>query len=127
MPKTRSELSRDSKVGEILDLAAARLQEGGLGALSVAGLARDLGITHSAVYWYFPTKDDLIVGAFEHLVRGLMARKPRKTTDVIEKVMWFVDQMGELYPVRAAMRERAQHSPVIAAYVEELDGRLAGM
>src|SRR5687767_12513554 len=99
MPKTRNELSRDTKVAEILDRAAARLQEGGLGALSVAALARELGVAHSAIYWYFPTKDHLVVAAFEHLVHGLLRRKPKTSTDVTEKVMWFVDQMGELYPV----------------------------
>ena len=127
MPKTRNDLTRDDKVTEILDLAASKLQSGGLGALSVAGLARDLGLAHSAIYWYFPTKDHLVVGAFGHLVRQLMARKPRTTKNVNEKVMWFVDQMGELYPIRAAMRDRAQGSPVIAAYLEELNTKMASM
>jgi AcrR family transcriptional regulator len=127
MPRTRTDRSRDDKTAEIVELAAARLEEGGLGALSVAAIARELGLAHSAIYWYFPTKDHLVVAAFERLVQKLIQRKPRDTTDVTKKVMWFVDQLGELYPVRAAMRAEAQHSDVIAEYLGQLDRRLRTM
>ena len=59
MPRTRSEVERDAKVAEILEAAVRRLAEGGYDALSVAGIARELGIAQNAVYWYFPSKDDL--------------------------------------------------------------------
>jgi len=46
---------------EILALAQARLREGGYEALSVAALARELGLAQNAIYWYFPSKDHLFV------------------------------------------------------------------
>ena len=127
MPKTRTDVTRDFKTGEILELAATRLESHGVAGLSVAALARDLGLAHSAIYWYFPTKDHLVVAAFERLVQRLLKRKPRDTTDVIEKVMWFVDQLGELYPIRAALRDRAQRSEVVAEYLADLNARLRRM
>ena len=127
MPKTRTGLERDEKVTEILDGAERHLKEGGYNALSVAALARELGIAHNAIYWYFPSKDDLIVATFEHMVQKLLARKPKAVTNRAEMVLWFVDNLAELYPLRASMHEQAQRSETIARYLEELNERLRGL
>jgi len=124
MPKTRRNLSRDEKVAEIVGAAARRLGEGGYNAVSIAGVARELGIAHNAVYWYFPSKDHLVVAAFRHKVHELMARKPKTSGDVVQRVMWFVEQLGKLYPVRASLHAEAGRSPVIAEYLDELSARL---
>ena len=127
MPKTRSELERDQKVTEILEVAERHLKEGGYNALSVAAVARELGIAHNAIYWYFPSKDDLIVATFEHMVQKLLARKPKGKKNVVDTVMWFVDNLAELYPLRASMYEQAQRSKTIQTYLTELNERLRGM
>jgi AcrR family transcriptional regulator len=127
MPKTRSEVDRTDKMTEILDAAERRLRAGGYNSLSVAGLARELGIAHNAIYWYFPSKDHLIVATFEHMLHKLLANKPKNGKDVIARVMWFVDQLGELYPLRASMHEQAQRSGVIADYLDDLNQRLRSM
>src|SRR5215210_758410 len=103
MPRTRHEVDRETKVEEILDAAVSRLDEGGYEALSVAGIARELGVAQNAIYWYFPSRDHLFVAALER------------------KVLWFVDQLQEIEPVRAAMYERARTSPVVAEFADELN------
>ncbi|HYI44144.1 MAG TPA: TetR/AcrR family transcriptional regulator [Actinomycetota bacterium] len=127
MPKTRRDIGRDEKVTEILDAAERQLRAGGYNAVSVAGIARELGLAHNAIYWYFPSKDHLMVAAFEHIVHKLLANKPRGSQSVVAKVMWFVEQLGELYPLRASMHEQAQRSPVIAEYLTDLNARLRSM
>ena len=127
MPKTRTGIERDTKVTEILDVSERHLKEGGYNALSVAAVARELGIAHNAIYWYFPSKDELIVATFEHMVQKLLARKPKTGKDMVEKVLWFVDNLADLYPLRASMHEQAQRSETIARYLEELNQRLRGM
>ena len=121
MPKTRVDLERDAKVAEILEAAERRLRDGGYDALSMVGIARDLGIAQNAVYWYFPSKDRLFVAALERMLRKILARKPAEGQSVERKVMWFVDQLEELEDVRAAMYERARVSPVVADFVAELN------
>src|SRR3954470_6178855 len=108
MAKTRTELDRDAKVAEILDAAEARLRDGGYPALSVVGIARELGLAQNALYWYFPTKDHLFVAALERLIRGIAARKPPRRGSASTQVMWFVDRMAEIEHVRAGMYERAR-------------------
>ena len=127
MPKTRRDLDRDDKVSEILEITELRLREGGYNALSVAAVARELGLAHNAIYWYFPSKDHLIVATFEHMLHKLLANKPKAGRDVVGRVMWFVDQLGELYPLRASMHEQAQRSEVIANYLDDLNNRLRSM
>src|SRR4051812_49063246 len=121
MPKTRTDVDRDAKVAEILDLAEGRVRDGGYAALSIAAIARELGLAQNALYWYFPSKDHLFVGALERMMRGIVARKPPRGGGIERQVMWFVDRLAEHDHVRAAMYDRARVSPVVAEFVEELN------
>jgi AcrR family transcriptional regulator len=115
MPRTRPELDREAKEAEILDAAARMLETGGYDALSVAALARELGLAQNAIYWYFPSRDHLFVAALERMFRGLVARKPQGRS-LEAKVLWFVEQLHEMEHVRIALYERARVSEVVAAF-----------
>jgi AcrR family transcriptional regulator len=51
---------RDELRSEITKLARAQLATKGAGGLSLRAIARELGMAPSAVYRYFPSRDDLI-------------------------------------------------------------------
>jgi AcrR family transcriptional regulator len=53
--RVRAELTR-----EIVDVARRHLASGGAAALSLRAVARELGMASSAVYRYFPSRDDLL-------------------------------------------------------------------
>ena len=120
MARTRTELQRDAKVEEIVDVAARRLGDGGYEALSVVGVARDLGLAQNAVYWYFPSKDHLFVAALERMLRDLLARKPPNQRSLERNVLWFVEQLDAMREVRAALYERARTSEVVAEFAAHL-------
>ena len=115
MPRTRTTVARDAKVYEIVDAARRRLLDGGYQALSVADLARELGVAQNAVYWYFPTKDHLLVAAVERILHDVLARKPRRGS-VADRVVWFTERLHELQDVRLALRERARVADVVATF-----------
>jgi TetR/AcrR family transcriptional regulator, cholesterol catabolism regulator len=127
VPQTRPAVSREEKVGEILALAEQRLREGGYEALSVAGIARELGLAQNAIYWYFPSKDHLFVAALEQMLREIAARKPSREVGEVERILWFTDQFQALSDLRGAMNERARSSQVVADFVEQLDALLSRM
>jgi AcrR family transcriptional regulator len=127
LPKTRSNQSRDDKLAEIVTAAERRLREGGWDALSVAAIARELGVAQNAIYWYFPSKDHLFVAALERILRQVVARKRSRAGGEIERVLWFTDQFNELADLRAAMHERARHSPLVTDFVRRLDQQLSQM
>jgi AcrR family transcriptional regulator len=114
-------------MGEILKIAERRLRKGGYEALSVAAIARELGLAQNAIYWYFPSKDDLFVAALERMLGEIAARKPSKEVGEVERILWFTDQFQGLSDLRGAMSERARHSQVVADFVEELDSLLSRM
>jgi AcrR family transcriptional regulator len=127
MPRTRPAESRDEKISEILDVAERRLREGGYEALSVAATARELGLAQNAIYWYFPSKDELFVATLNRLLEKIAARKPGKQAGELERILWFTDQLQVLSGLRGAINNRARSSPVVAEFAEQLDALLSGM
>lgn len=59
MPTARERV-RAEITGEIADAARRQLAEVGAAALSLRAVARELGMASSAVYRYFPSRDDLL-------------------------------------------------------------------
>jgi AcrR family transcriptional regulator len=127
MPRTRPTESREEKVGEILGTAERRLREGGYQALSVAAIARELGIAQNTIYWYFPSKDELFVATLRRMLEQIAARKPSRQVGEIERILWFTDQFQALSDLRGAMAERARSSQAVAAFVAQLDELLSRM
>src|SRR5947209_11333529 len=72
MPRTRRDLEREAKIDEVLEVAEDQLLAGGFESLSVAGVARELGIAQNAVYWYFPSRDHLFVATLERILARVL-------------------------------------------------------
>lgn len=85
-PRTARALARDQITRAILDHGRAQLAEVGPAALSLRGVARDLGMASSAVYRYVASRDDLLtmllVEAYDELgaaVEDADDRVPRRS------------------------------------------------
>jgi AcrR family transcriptional regulator len=115
-------LDREAKVAEIVEAAVAQLRRGGYRALSVASLARELGLSPNSIYWYFPSKDDLLIAGVREIVAQLLAAKPPAGEALESRVVWFVEQLGGLDHLRAELYQRARASPAVARFVAELEG-----
>ncbi|WP_353649076.1 TetR/AcrR family transcriptional regulator [Nakamurella sp. A5-74] len=57
---TARAIARESLTAEILVLARRHLVEHGADGLSLRAISRDLGMVSSAIYRYFPSRDDLL-------------------------------------------------------------------
>jgi AcrR family transcriptional regulator len=127
MPRTRSEVPKQEKIDDLLAAAESRLRNGGYEALSVAAIARELGLAQNAIYWYFPSKDHLFVAALERMLRDIASHKPSRSKHGLERVLWFTDQFAPLWELQGAMAERAATSQVVADFVDNLDELLSRM
>jgi AcrR family transcriptional regulator len=127
VPQTRPTLSKEEKADQIAAAAERRLLDGGYDALSLASIARELGVAQNSIYWYFPSKDHLFVAALERILRGIAARKPKRSTSTASRVLWFTDQFEPLSSLRGAMTERARRSQVVADFVAGLEELLSQM
>jgi TetR/AcrR family transcriptional repressor of nem operon len=64
---TRAEGKQES-LDKILDAAARRIREEGLGGAAIVPVMRDAGLTHGAFYSHFSSKDDLANAAFARAI-----------------------------------------------------------
>ncbi|AYF77478.1 TetR/AcrR family transcriptional regulator [Nocardia yunnanensis] len=60
VPRTARERARAEITREITDVARRQLAESGAPALSLRAIARELGMVSSALYRYFPSRDELL-------------------------------------------------------------------
>jgi AcrR family transcriptional regulator len=97
--RARGSLSRE----EILENAMAVVREKGLDQLSMPGLARQLGSGVTSIYWYFRSKEDLLVALAAQVTQELYSRLPPVTGKA-----W--DEDLEAYWI--AFRDEATRAPV---------------
>ena len=121
MPLARTGVDRETKIEQILGAAERRLLAGGYEQMSVAAIARELGLVQNTIYWYFPSKDDLLVAVLRRLLDRLASKKPPHGRGLVAQVLWATDQMAELAPLRAVLRDRAGRSQAAAQFERELD------
>lgn len=127
MPRTRPELDRAEKETAILAAAEHQLEAGGYSALSVAAIARELGLAQNAVYWYFPSKDHLFVAAVERMGARVFVAKHGTRGDWTARLLAVVDALADLYPLLPAIRERAAVSPVVRQFERALLSQFRAM
>jgi len=116
MPPNRPDREREEKIEEILDAAEAQLLAGGYSAMSVAAIARRLRIAANTIYWYFPSKDRLLVAVLDRLMRRVVERKPPHAAGLVRQALYFVDQLAEFRAALLALRERAGQSQEVADF-----------
>jgi AcrR family transcriptional regulator len=113
VPRNRHAIDRQDKIEEILRAAERKLQDGGYDDLSLGALASELNLARGALYWYFPTKDDLFVAAAGRVFAQALADPPTRAGHV-RRITWAVEQLAGLEPVSAALHERSRHSQAAA-------------
>ncbi|KAA9152893.1 TetR/AcrR family transcriptional regulator [Amycolatopsis acidicola] len=123
MPRKRTELDRDEKVEQILDYAVGLLRNGGHEELSVNRIARDLGLSRAAVYWYFPSRDELFTAACARLFADAFSGPPARG-GVASRIRWGVDRFAAIYDVYAALLERAPTEQAAADLLRAFDQSL---
>jgi AcrR family transcriptional regulator len=76
--RSRRDRRRQETIGDVKTAARAQLAEGGPAGISLRAIARQLGMTPSAVHYYFPGRqallDALIVDGWDSLAMALRAR-----------------------------------------------------
>ena len=79
---------RASTKDRLLDLAAERFAEFGYRHTSLAGVARELDITPSAVYFHFISKEELFVAAFDRQASALGSEVIGEDVDEVDEGFW---------------------------------------
>lgn len=119
MPKNRRSIDREQKLTEILECAEELYLKRGFEATTMADLAAGIGIAQNAIYWYFPSKDHLLVAVLERKHERVMKAlveveslggRLKQTLETVFSVL------RELQPLVDVMRARAGYSDVIVEF-----------
>jgi AcrR family transcriptional regulator len=115
LPATRPHLDRDLKRKQILDAADGLFLRDGYEATAMAEVARRAGVANNAVYWYFPSKDDLLAAVLQRRQEQALERplvdESRATDEQLRALLAELDRVAKL---TATVHERAQHSAAVA-------------
>ncbi len=103
---SRRERLRVETSREIKAIALRQMAEGGPGAISLRGIAREMGMTARAIYSYFPTRDDLITA----LISGIAASLA-EALETASNAVPDTDPGGRLLAWGQALREWALAHP----------------
>ena len=99
--RARRERRRDRSREEILEAARRVLVTKGIGAMTVDAVAKEAGLTKTAIYYYFPSKDALL---FE-LMYGVLQGHAQAVHDAVEGARDGADALGIL--IRQSVEEFA--------------------
>jgi AcrR family transcriptional regulator len=107
--RPRSQASEDAILGATLKLLA----EGGYNAVTVDKVAAMASASKATIYRRWPTKENLVIAAFE-LTEPLTIPKKRKMVDRLVEVIWQFSQFTQNTPlggVLPALAAERQHNP----------------
>ncbi|WP_308124826.1 TetR/AcrR family transcriptional regulator [Streptomyces sp. NEAU-YJ-81] len=103
---SRRERLRVETSREIKAIALRQMAEGGPGAISLRGIAREMRMTARAIYSYFPTRDDLITALISEIAASLA-----EAVETASNAVPDTDPGGRLLAWGQALREWALAHP----------------
>jgi AcrR family transcriptional regulator len=119
---SRYDIDRATKLDHILDEAEHRLSAGGYDGLSVAGLARAVGVAPITVSWYFPTKDALLIGVLRRVMERQAPEFPRNAAELelVDALLLAADRVQAYRHLAIALHQRLDISRDAAEFHDEL-------
>jgi AcrR family transcriptional regulator len=105
-PRTARDWARLRLTDQILSAARAQLATEGSSGLSLRAIARELGMASSAVYRYFPSRDELLTALIIEAYNGL-----GEATEVAESTIDRADLKGRFRETCRAVRNWALDHP----------------
>lgn len=107
--------------------ATAALRHGGITAVRIEKLARDLGVTKGSFYWHFRDRGDLydaLLVFWEEETEWLIGEAERLATP-IDRLIGFFNLVSRtrIYPPDIAIFEWARHDPAVARRAARVEHR----
>lgn len=127
MPRNRRDVDRELKVAELIEAAEELFTARGYVGTTMTSIAAKAGIAPNAVYWYFPSKDHLLVAVLDRKLEQAMADAGSGLPDDLGQTISAGLRRLRSYPTLGALvHQRAPHSTVVAEFHNRLHQILRG-
>ena len=105
-PRTARARARADLTREIIETARTQLSSAGAAGISLRAVARDLGMVSSAIYRYFPSRDELLTALIIDAYNSL-----GEAAEVAEASVKRIDLVGRWVAISRATRDWALNHP----------------
>jgi len=114
LAKNKRNIDLDIKKKELEETAARLFMEDGFEATSMNRISRALGVAPNTLYWYYASKDELLVGVLNRLLSDTLKQIPSVTGKSIEEQMgWVLQQFEQSRALMTTVHSRLNQSLVI--------------
>jgi AcrR family transcriptional regulator len=120
MPANRPHLDHDAKAAQIAEAAESLLLRDGFESTTMAAIAGAAGVSTNAVYWYFPSKDELLAAVLSRRQEQALSRLDAGAdSSLLERTRAALAELDSVASLTAAVHERAKHSDAVAEVHED--------
>lgn len=117
MPRNRRPRDREEKSAEIVAAAATRFTEIGFERTSLVSVANAAGVTTNTIYWYFESKEALLVAVLDHLfAEALRGVDDQDETPWVDRLVWVVERLQQQAKLVTTVHALAATSPIVETW-----------
>jgi len=117
MPRNRRPRDREEKSEEIVAAAATLFTELGFDKTSLASVAEAAGVTTNTIYWYFASKEVLLVAVLNHmLTEALKDASEQDGTPLVDQLEWVVERLQQRSKLVTTVHALAATSSVVETW-----------
>ena len=114
MAKNKREIDPEVKRDQIEDAACMLFLVEGYESTSMATIAKAAGVAPNTLYWYFSSKDDLLVAILDRLVNRAMAQLATMQSQSFgDQVLWLLTEFQQASKLISTVHSRLEKSETI--------------
>lgn len=119
MAKNKRDIDPDVKKKELEETAARLFMEDGYEATSMTRISRALGVAPNTLYWYYASKDELLVGVLNRLLSDSLTQLPSVARRPLKvQMVWAIKQFEQSRTLMNTVHSKLDQSPVIRDWHE---------
>ncbi len=100
MAKNKRDIDLDVKRKELEQAAARLFMARGYDATSMGSIAKELGVTANTLYWYYASKDELLVGVLNRLLSDSLEKLPAMMElSLRDQIDWTLRELEKSRPL----------------------------
>ena len=128
MAKNKREVDSEVKREQIEDAACMLFLVEGYESTSMASIAKTAGVAPNTLYWYFASKDDLLVAILDRLVNRAMAQLAMMQSQSFgDQVLWLLMEFQQANKLISTVHARLDKSEKIRDWHDRFHAMLDQM
>lgn len=120
MAKNKRDIDLKVKQEELEQVASRLFLSQGYDGTSMSKIARELGVAPNTLYWYYPSKDELLVAVLNRQMSQSLAGLPAIAEKPIgEKLEWALQEFEQSRELVSTVHARLDQSAVIREWHDQ--------